>query len=96
MAGAVARKYGVRFYETLTGFKYICGKLRELEQTEPGVDYIYGFEESFGSSFGPYCRDKDGIAAFGWIPSRLTDWLALPPGVWAWKAAKYGRYLKNT
>ena len=63
MAGAVARKYGVRFYETLTGFKFICGKLRELEQNEPEVDYLYGFEESFGSSFGPYCRDKDGIAA---------------------------------
>ncbi|MBP3729049.1 MAG: phospho-sugar mutase, partial [Lachnospiraceae bacterium] len=63
MAGAIARKYGVRFYETLTGFKFICGKLRELEETEPEVDYLYGFEESFGSSFGPYCRDKDGIAA---------------------------------
>ncbi len=63
MAGAIARKYGVRFYETLTGFKHICGKLRDLEQTEPDVDYLYGFEESFGSSFGPYCRDKDGIAA---------------------------------
>ena len=63
MAGAIARKYGVRFYETLTGFKHICGKLRDLEQTEPEVDYLYGFEESFGSSFGPYCRDKDGIAA---------------------------------
>ena len=63
MAGAIARKYGVRFYETLTGFKHICGKLREMEQTEPEVDYLYGFEESFGSSFGPYCRDKDGIAA---------------------------------
>ena len=63
MAGAVARYYGLRFYETLTGFKFICGKLRELEEREPEVDYIYGFEESFGSSFGPYCRDKDGIAA---------------------------------
>ncbi len=63
MAGAIARKYGIRFYETLTGFKHICGKLRDLEQTEPEVDYVYGFEESFGSSFGPYCRDKDGIAA---------------------------------
>ena len=63
MAGAIARKYGVRFYETLTGFKHICGKLRELEQTEPDVHYLYGFEESFGSSFGAYCRDKDGIAA---------------------------------
>ena len=63
MAGAIARKYGVRFYETLTGFKHICGKLRDLEQTEPDVDYLYGFEESFGSSFGPYCRDKGGIAA---------------------------------
>ena len=62
-AGAIARHYGLRFYETLTGFKHICGKLRELELKEPQVDYIYGFEESFGSSFGPYCRDKDGIAA---------------------------------
>ena len=82
MAGAVARKYGVRFYETLTGFKHICGKLRELEQTEPEVDYVYGFEESFGSSFGPYCRDKDGIAAVMALCEAVCYYKTLGKSLW--------------
>ena len=63
MAGAIARKYGVNYYETLTGFKHICGKLRELENSPEGVDYLFGFEESYGCSIGTYCRDKDGVVA---------------------------------
>ena len=43
--------------EPESGYSMLAGslvrqKLRELEQTEPDVQYLYGFEESFGSSFG--------------------------------------------
>ena len=62
MTGAIARKFGVNYYETLTGFKHICGKMRELEETA-SMDFLFGYEESYGCLVGTYARDKDGIMA---------------------------------
>ena len=63
LAGAVARKHGVDFYETLTGFKYICGKANELEASGKPFRFLFGFEESYGCTIGDYCRDKDSVVA---------------------------------
>ncbi len=63
LAGAVARKHGADFYETLTGFKHICGKANELEAKNKDFNFIFGFEESYGCTIGSYCRDKDSIVA---------------------------------
>src|SRR5690606_30651066 len=54
----IAESYGVKYYETLTGFKYIAEKIRELEGKET---YIGGGEESYGYMIGDFVRDKDGI-----------------------------------
>ena len=43
--GDIARRYAVRSYQTLTGFKYIAGLIRDLEGKET---YIGGGEESYG------------------------------------------------
>ncbi|HEY4651511.1 MAG TPA: phospho-sugar mutase, partial [Pontibacter sp.] len=56
----IAEHYGVKHYETLTGFKYIAEKIRELEGREV---YIGGGEESYGYMIGDFVRDKDGISA---------------------------------
>ncbi|NDK56283.1 phospho-sugar mutase [Pontibacter fetidus] len=56
----IAESYGVKHYETLTGFKYIAEKIRELEGRET---YIGGGEESYGYMIGDFVRDKDGISA---------------------------------
>ncbi|MER2997042.1 phospho-sugar mutase [Pontibacter populi] len=56
----IAKSYGVNHYETLTGFKYIAEKIRELEGKEV---YIGGGEESYGYMIGDFVRDKDGISA---------------------------------
>ena len=56
----IAESYGVKHYETLTGFKYIAEKIRELEGKEI---YIGGGEESYGYMIGDFVRDKDGISA---------------------------------
>lgn len=56
----IAESYGVKHYETLTGFKYIAEKIRELEGKEV---YIGGGEESYGYMIGDFVRDKDGISA---------------------------------
>ncbi|MBC5992524.1 phospho-sugar mutase [Pontibacter cellulosilyticus] len=56
----IADSYNVKMYETLTGFKYIAEKIREVEGKEI---YIGGGEESYGYMIGDFVRDKDGISA---------------------------------
>ncbi|SHL05912.1 phospho-sugar mutase [Hymenobacter psychrotolerans] len=58
--GDIARSYGVKSYQTLTGFKYIAGLIRELEGN---ATYIGGGEESYGFMIGDFVRDKDAISA---------------------------------
>ncbi|MBO5479525.1 MAG: phospho-sugar mutase [Clostridia bacterium] len=62
MADAIAKEYGMKLIEVLTGFKYIGEKIREFEQTKE-YEYQFGFEESYGCLVGTHARDKDGIAA---------------------------------
>ena len=62
MADAIAKHYGVRLIEVLTGFKYIGGKILEFERTGKGT-YLFGMEESYGCLTGTYARDKDAVVA---------------------------------
>ncbi|UYZ59599.1 phospho-sugar mutase [Hymenobacter latericus] len=61
--GDVARHYGIRSYQTLTGFKYIAGIIRDLEARNEGHYYIGGGEESYGFMIGSFVRDKDAVSA---------------------------------
>jgi phosphoglucomutase len=54
----IARLHGVKWYDTLTGFKYIAGVIREKEGKEI---FIAGGEESYGYSVGEFVRDKDAV-----------------------------------
>jgi len=58
--GDIAQHYGVKYYRTLTGFKYIAGLIRELAGQE---NYICGGEESYGFLIGDFVRDKDAVSA---------------------------------
>lgn len=62
MATAIAKSYGVKLYEVLTGFKYIGEKIKEFDELG-NYKYLFGFEESYGSLIGTYARDKDAVAA---------------------------------
>ena len=62
MAAAIARYYGVKFIEVLTGFKYIGQQILGFEQKGEG-SYLFGFEESYGCLIGTHARDKDAIVA---------------------------------
>lgn len=62
MLGAIARKLGVRYEETLTGFKWIANRAMELETSEQ-LHFVFGYEEALGYTVGPLVRDKDGISA---------------------------------
>ena len=54
----IADKFGIPCYVTLTGFKWIAGKIREKEATEK---FICGGEESYGFMIGDAVRDKDAV-----------------------------------
>jgi len=58
----IAKAYNIDYYEVLTGFKYICGKIREFEKDQSNT-FVFGYEESYGYLAGDYTRDKDGVVA---------------------------------
>ena len=62
MAGVIARSYGLRFIEVLTGFKFIGQQILGFENSGKGT-YLFGFEESYGCLIGTHARDKDAIVA---------------------------------
>lgn len=62
MADAIAKSYGLRLIEVLTGFKYIGQQILGFETTGKG-EYVFGFEESYGCLIGTHARDKDAIVA---------------------------------
>ena len=62
LAEAIAKGYGVKLIEVLTGFKFIGQQILGFEQSGKG-SYLFGFEESYGCLIGTYARDKDAIVA---------------------------------
>ena len=59
---AVARYHGCDNERTLTGFKYIGNKVRQYEK-DHAKNYVFGYEESYGSLIKPFVRDKDATQA---------------------------------
>lgn len=60
----IADSYHTPCYDTLTGFKFIAGMIRELEGE---MKFIAGGEESYGYLVGDFVRDKDAIASCAFI-----------------------------
>ena len=61
LAAKIAQSYGMDTMSTLTGFKFIGEQARLLEDTE--YEYVFGYEESYGSLVGDFVRDKDALQA---------------------------------
>ena len=62
MARAVAAGYGVKCFDTFTGFKFMAEKKNALEATGEGK-VVFSYEESYGYMLGDYVRDKDAVTA---------------------------------
>lgn len=58
----IAEKYGVEMFETLTGFKHICSKANEFEESGE-YEFLFGYEESIGYTYGTHVRDKDAVVS---------------------------------
>ena len=65
----IANGFGVKYYDTLTGFKFIAGLIRELEGKE---QFICGGEESYGYLIGDAVRDKDAVASCALIAEMVA------------------------
>lgn len=68
----MAKAYGVKLYETLTGFKWIASVIREQEGKEI---FLGGGEESYGYLVGDFVRDKDAVIS-SLVLSECAAWTA--------------------
>ncbi|MDR1438869.1 MAG: phospho-sugar mutase [Clostridiales bacterium] len=72
LANLIAESYGVDIYEVFTGFKYICGLVKELDEFGDRR-FVYGFEESNGYLAGSFVRDKDAVIA-SMLVAEMAAW----------------------
>ncbi len=66
----IANRYEVKYFDCLTGFKWIADVIR---QHEKDMTYIGGGEESYGFMIGDFVRDKDAISACSMI-GEIAAW----------------------
>lgn len=67
----ITSHYGIKLYDTLTGFKYIAEIIREQEGKQ---QFIGGGEESYGYLVGDSVRDKDAVASCAMI-AEMAAWV---------------------
>jgi len=70
----IAVSFNIKYYDVLTGFKYIADIIKRTEGSE---EFIIGGEESYGYLAGDFVRDKDAVGAcaliaetFAWTASQ--------------------------
>lgn len=57
---AIALSFGLKTFDTLTGFKFIGEKINEFERSGD-YQFQFGYEESYGYLIGDFVRDKDAV-----------------------------------
>jgi phosphoglucomutase len=63
LGAEIARRHGLKVFNTLTGFKYIGEKMTAFENNGGKPAFVFGYEESYGYMAGTYARDKDAVLA---------------------------------
>lgn len=87
----MAKHYGVKLEEVLTGFKYIGQKMLEYETKHNGT-YLFGFEESYGCLIGTHARDKDAIVATMALCEAAAYYKSLDKTLWDAMIDIYEKY----
>ncbi len=91
MADAIAKYYGIKLIEVLTGFKYIGQQILGFEETGKGT-YLFGMEESYGCLPGTYARDKDAVAASMFLCEAAAYYKTKNMTLWDAMLEMYDRY----
>ncbi|WP_010260986.1 phospho-sugar mutase [Treponema primitia] len=73
MQKRVAESYGVKFYECLTGFKWIADVMARTE-ADQSAEVVFGTEESYGYLVENEVRDKDGVSAAALTAEMTLYW----------------------
>lgn len=60
---AIVEHFGGTVLDTLTGFKWMAGLIRELEEKNSKYNFVFASEESFGYMPHNESRDKDGVSS---------------------------------
>jgi len=65
MIKKITEAEGLKYFDTLTGFKHIGKMIREFENHklnhEESYEFFMGIEESYGYLLSDFIRDKDGV-----------------------------------
>ncbi len=95
LLAAIAKSFGVKCYNVLTGFKYIA----EIQKQQEGkTEFICGGEESYGFNLGSFVRDKCAQIS-GVMVAECAAWAA-EHGMTLWQLLQkvyeeYGLYLEK-
>lgn len=73
LQNAIVESFGGSVEDTLTGFKWMAGRLREHEEKKSPKNFVFASEESFGYMLHADARDKDGVSSVA-IISEIALW----------------------
>lgn len=85
----IADSFGVKHYDTLTGFKYIGHLMTSLLGQE---NYLVGGEESYGYLVGDLVRDKDAVNACAFIAEMAAYFKAKDQSIYDVLLSLYQQY----
>ena len=91
LVDAVAKHYGCKLVEVLTGFQYMGQQILKEETTGKGT-YMFGMEESYGCLIGTYARDKDAISATAALCEAAAYYKEKGMTLWDAMVAMYEKY----
>lgn len=63
LQNAIVESFGGIVQDTLTGFKWMAGLIRQHEVEKAGYNFVFASEESFGYMPHAESRDKDGVSS---------------------------------
>ena len=69
----ICKKYGVKMFDCLTGFKWIANVEANFEKAGTH-NYVFGLEESYGYKVEKEVMDKDGVSAAAMCAEMILYW----------------------
>lgn len=89
LVDAMAATFGVKCYNTLTGFKYIAELMGKLEGKET---FVAAGEESYGYMVGDFVRDKDAVSACAFFAAMAANAVHEKKSLYDWLIDMYAEF----